>query len=88
MLFLGRSPLFQLDDFDPFKQMMPEAMHMAYLGVVRLLCVLTIAVGKERNSKNRHPRLKKEAIGRSLLEIKVPSEVSIKEEILNLQSSI
>lgn len=73
--FIGRSHLFDLNQFDPMKQVLPEAMHMAFLGIVKLLTILTFGLGKARISANPNPRIKPNILSDSLINIKVPSEV-------------
>lgn len=71
----GRSHLFDLVNFDPTKQVLPEIMHMGFLGIVKLLTVLTFALGQPRMSANKNPRVKPEQLSKKLLKTKVPSEV-------------
>lgn len=73
----GRSHLFDLQDFDPMQQVLPEIMHMGFLGIVKLLAVLTFGIGKPRSSAKRNPRVKPEVLSPGLLNTKVPSEARL-----------
>lgn len=70
----GRSHLFDLREFDPMCQVQPEMMHMGFLGIVKLLTLLTFGLGKARPSSSATPRIKPEMLSRKLLKIKVPCE--------------
>jgi hypothetical protein len=71
----GKSLLFQLNhgEFDICKQMLPEAMHLAYSGVVKLM--LTMCVNFVGTSRSNVRRTAPSKFSDSLLKIKVPSEV-------------
>lgn len=72
----GLSHLFDLNNFSPTQQVLPEAMHLIFLGIVKLLVQLCFALGQKRASISRASRMTTAAISYKLLEVKVPCEVS------------
>lgn len=77
----GRSLLFDLPGFDIVQQLVPEYMHFVCIGVVKMLCNLSISVPKKtaRPSKSSvRNKVAVEHLNSKLKHIKTPAEFSRK----------
>lgn len=84
---LGKSILFDIEDFDVVQDVPAEYMHLVCIGFVKKLTELTFLVGKHKNANINYRRVDpKPVLDVGLLSTKVPSESSRRTRILNFAS--
>lgn len=71
----SRSLLFDLRGFDPVLGMVPEAMHMAFLGVVKQILSLLFNYTERKLGSRPLPRRALDSLNEQLRKIQVPSNV-------------
>lgn len=74
----GLSPLFRIPGFNPVQQLVPEYMHFLCIGVVKLMCELSIKTNKTARPSKSNTKVEVKRLNARLKNIKGPSEFSRK----------